>query len=166
MNSHNNLFDANLQFSASPEVSLTDEPSFSPALLEKLRDKDFLAVYFKEMSELSVLEPEEECSKAREIERRELALWRRAFRVRPLVERVLKLVEDYSKQSPKEFAALREACKGNDSRLAKAANDAAHLARSFDIDRQLQLLLLVEVEQFGVTLKNKKSRAVEPKAPG
>ena len=36
MNSHNNLFDAN-QFSASPEVNLTDEPSFSPALLEAAR---------------------------------------------------------------------------------------------------------------------------------
>jgi RNA polymerase primary sigma factor len=163
MNSHNNLFDTNLQFSVGSEVNLTDEPSFSPALLEKLRDKDFLAVYFKEMSELSVLEPEEESSKAREIERRELALWRRAFRVRPLVERLLKLIEDYSKQSPKEFAALREACKGNDSRLAKAANEAAHLARSFDIDRQLQLMLLVEVEQYGTTLKNKRAELANQK---
>ena len=122
-----------------------------------------MAVYFKEMSELSVLEPEEESSKAREIERRELALWRRAFRVRPLVERLVKLVEDYSKQSPKEFAALREACKGNDSRLAKAANEAAHLARSYDIDRQLQLMLLVEVEQYGATLKNKRAELANQK---
>lgn len=168
MNSHNNLFDANLQFSASPEVNLADEPPV-PGSLDKLRERDFLAVYFKEMSELSVLDPEEERSKAREIERRELALWRKALRSRAVLEPVLKMVENYAKQTPKEFTTLRKAAEGKDETLyAQAADRAAQQVRLLDVDRQLQLMVLVEVEQHGLQLRaksrNKKQELAEIKA--
>lgn len=160
MNLSEALFDANLP--TNPEAFLPEEgPGVD--VEARMRDRDFLAVYFKEMSALSILEPEEERSKAREIERRELAFWRKAFRFRPTAELALRLVELYSKENPSEFHAVRAelANTNNEEALGQAADKAAQKARVLDIDRQLQLLLPEQLTRYTTQPRTKMRRELK-----
>jgi RNA polymerase primary sigma factor len=160
MNLTEALLDAKVQFPAGPNGFLPEDLPPGLDAEARLRDRDFLAVYFKEMSALSILEPEEERSKAREIERRELAFWRKAFRFRPLAETAIRLVELYAKESPKEFRDLRAELEhsNNEEALGQVAERAAHKARILDVDRQLQVLFPEQVLRLAAKASDKRTK--------
>lgn len=158
MNSHDAMFELSLPFPTAIEAFLDEggKASSEEATATEARERDFLALYFREMSALSVLQPPEERQKARELERREQALWRRALRHRKSAELVLRMVEEFTKESPEEFAVLRK-CLAQDKEkvLACAAERAATQVRLLDVDRQLQLLVFVELQRRIEELRQK-----------
>jgi RNA polymerase primary sigma factor len=102
----------------------------------------FLSVYFREMSELDVLKPEEEFEAAREIEALEINIWTQLLSYASTVEYVLKRVEEGFEEVP-SFRALRSAAtsarksgtKANQVKLTKAALKVAGALHEIDQDR-------------------------------
>lgn len=96
----------------------------------------YLSMYFRDMSVLDVLRPEEEFTAAREIEALEIQLWEDVLAHAPAVERILDAcaeVPDYREAT--EVKALRKTASGRDSKAyARAAARAARTLRGSDAD--------------------------------
>ncbi|MBW2734544.1 MAG: sigma-70 family RNA polymerase sigma factor [Deltaproteobacteria bacterium] len=74
--------------------------------------ENFLARYFKEMSHLRVLKPEDEFDSARAIEAMELELWQHLFSYPQMVEPILAACEKALEEPVAQLAVLRRAAKG------------------------------------------------------
>jgi len=104
---------------------------------------NFLAKYFRDMARLSVLQPEEEFTAAREIEQLEIAVWQRLFSYPPIVDVVVSVVEACSEEKLAEARPLRRATnaarksltKANERKLSKAARKCAEKIQSIDKDK-------------------------------
>ncbi len=104
----------------------------------------FLSMYFRDMSALEVLRPEEEFTAAREIEALEIMLWERVLAYPPLVDHVLKVVATCMDNSLRQFRPLRRAAtearrsssKAAQQKLARAAATCARELRAVDPDKQ------------------------------
>lgn len=126
----------------------------------------FLAMYFREMSALEVLRPEEEFTAAREIETLEIMVWERALAYPPIVDHVLKTVEAAMENALTEFRSVRraanEARKSNTKAAAKklerAATKCATKLRSVDTDKQYLDAVVLELSRI--------SRGYPPRASG
>src|SRR5262249_28789028 len=117
---------------------------------------NFLAMYFREMAELSVLRPEEEFEAAKKIEGLEFAWWNAAFAYVPMVEHVLKVVERVLENSLREFSIVRRflrdfrknASRRNEERLQSCCAKVGQKLRALDIDRRMQEMVLEEVRKI------------------
>jgi len=129
---------------AKEEVS---ESGKAAAAKKKKKTEDrasFLAMYFREMSTLDVLKPEQEFEAARDIEQLEISIWLQLLTYAPAVDYVLKLAETCMENSLPEFVPLRETAqevrrstsKAKQARLVGAAQDVAEKLRALDTDRQ------------------------------
>lgn len=115
--------------------------------------ENFLALYFREMAPLAVLQPEEEFEAARRIETLEVALWAHLLGHPPMLEPVLTIVERGLENSLAEFAALRRSGRAARSRPSRAAQEAhqeqcARLAKrihALDVDRRLLMAVVAEI---------------------
>jgi RNA polymerase primary sigma factor len=98
----------------------------------------YLTMYFRDMAELHVLEPQEEFTAAREIEALELVLWAELMSFPPAIPAVADAIE-LSVPGLAELRAVRRAVASGKatsaSRLAKAATAAAARLRELDADR-------------------------------
>ncbi len=129
--------------SVEADAPATPEPA-APVRASDAEPANFLALYFKEMAALSVLQPEEEFKAAREIEDLEIRLWNQIFSYPLLVEHVLKVIERTLDNSLPEFKPLRLAVKtwgagpskAAEERIAKAAANVSRRVRALDIDKR------------------------------
>ena len=116
---------------------------------------NFLAMYFKEMSELDVLRPEEEFRQAKDIEELEITLWDRVFAYPPMVDHSLKVIERTLENSLTEFRPLRKALadykkasppsRSSAEKLARAAHKVSEKLRAIDIDKRMLEVVLEEI---------------------
>ncbi len=128
---------------------------------------NFLAMYFKEMSELDVLRPEEEFRQAKDIEELEITLWDRVFAYPPMIDHVLKVIERTLENSLTEFRPLRKSladykkaaspsrnAQGGAApamrrpvveKLDRAAHKVSEKLRAIDIDKRMLEVVLEEI---------------------
>src|SRR5512146_2664407 len=103
---------------AEPEVDA--EVDGEEEVVEKPARPDngtYLSMYFRDMAELDVLRPEEECTRAREIEALEIMLWEAVLSHPQAIERVLEAiatVPDF--EMPVEAKTLRRVAEGRDQK--------------------------------------------------
>jgi RNA polymerase primary sigma factor len=117
---------------------------------------NFLALYFREMANLTVLRPEEEFQAARRIEEIEITLWERIFEFVPVIDHVLKVVERTLDNSFAEFKPVRrlvaEAKRDPDAvspaRITRGALKAAARIRQLDIDKRILDVVLTELRRI------------------
>ncbi len=110
-------------------------------------------MYFRDMSLLDVLEPQQEFVAAREIEELEIQVWQAIFSYAPIVDTVLKVVETCLENSVKEFRGLRRAAnearrahtKAATTKMARAARRAAEKLQSIDTDKKYLEVVLAEL---------------------
>ena len=116
-------------------------------------DRNFLAMYFKEMAALSVLKPEEEFLSARRIEELEIALWEVVFGYTPMLDLVLRVIERALRIESSDFRALRDGARrlrdragprGRAGFQRQASATAARLQEA-DIDRIAQVAVIKEI---------------------
>jgi RNA polymerase primary sigma factor len=145
-----------------PFSELHDEEA-GPALAGEEEEREeggessanFLAVYFKEMAQLSVLRPDEEFAIAKRIGELELSLWVKLLSYAPLTGHLLKVVERTIDNSLPEFRTLRKAAertlasgRSSDEALTQAAIPVAEKLRKLDIDRIYVAVVLAEVKKI------------------
>ena len=124
---------------------------------------NFLSLYFREMSGLEILKPEEELRCAQDIEALEANIWVRLLSLPAAVDYVLKRVEA-ELQEPPSFRSVRRAAtiarksptKANCAALNSAVSKIAVALRDSDKDR----LILEECIQHLQTLRNSTERRV------
>lgn len=117
--------------------------------------ENFLARYFKEMSDLSVLKPEEEFDSARTIEELELDLWCHLFSHPQMTEAIVLVAEEVLEEPVTQFAALRRGAKVLRARSSAAAKrryaalgaQAASQVHATDVDRCALFAALAEVRK-------------------
>lgn len=122
---------------------------------------NFLSLYFREMSGLDILKPEEELQCAQDIEALEVNIWVRLLALPEAVDYLLKRVEPQL-QDPPSFRAVRRAStiarktpsKANRLRLNAAVLKIGVAIRDSDKDR----LVLEECLQHLETLRDKSVR--------
>ena len=114
----------------------------------------FLALYFRDMAALDVLQPEEELTAAQQIEALELDVWAIILCHPPMLERALAVIEANMGDSHPEFAPLRRAAtevrksgaKAH-AKLSRAARKCAAKLREADTDRQCMEAVLADIQQ-------------------
>jgi len=133
-------------------VPAEEEHAPAPVARAAGEDRNFLAMYFKEMAALSVLKPEEEFLSARRIEELEIALWEVVFGYTPMLDLALRVVERALGIESRDFRALRDGsrrqrdragARGRASFRRQVSATAARL-READIDRIAQVAVIKE----------------------
>ena len=129
---------------AAPETASTvDEPApvrktSASKSSGKTDGSGYLTMYFRDMQELHVLQPEEEFKSAREIEALELVLWAELLAFPPALATVLDAIELAVPDTAEVKAVRRVAGLGRAltaGKLAKVAARAAAKLREVDADR-------------------------------
>jgi RNA polymerase primary sigma factor len=113
----------------------------------------FLSKYFRDMSALDILRPEEEFVAARRIEDLEISLWEQFFSYPPVVGHILQVVEHAQGRSLSEFRSLRRAAdvarksntKSVRAELANAARRCAVQLHAADADRIYAQAVMAEL---------------------
>jgi RNA polymerase primary sigma factor len=116
-------------------------------------DRNFLAMYFREMAALSVLKPEEEFLSARRIEELEIGLWEVVFGYVPMLDLSLRVVERALAIESRDFRALRDLAKRmrdarggpGRARYRRQASTTAARLREADLDRVAQVAVIKEI---------------------
>lgn len=116
----------------------------------------FLSMYFRDMSTLDVLRPEEEFVAARHIEELELTVWQQIFCYPPIVKHMVQILEQALDNSVDEFRALTEAAdrvrksssKSTREQLQIAARTCAGKLHALDSDRDYLNAALREIDHI------------------
>jgi RNA polymerase primary sigma factor len=109
---------------------------------------NFLAKYFRDMSALDVLKPEQEFACAREIEQLEVFVWQTILSFGPIVDLVLQVVETCMENSIAEFRAFRRVAvtKGTrKTRLQEASRKVSVELQTVDTDKNYLEAVLMEL---------------------
>lgn len=130
------------------DAAVDDKPRAASQKKRRRRSRgdepaSFLAMYFREMAALDVLEPEQEFEAAREIEELEIQVWVTLLSWAPAVDHVLKVVEACMENSLVELRSLRRAAtearraqtKASQQKLVTVARTSAEKLRAVDTDR-------------------------------
>jgi RNA polymerase primary sigma factor len=149
-----------------PKRALTRpvDEAFTPALEPAEREptpetagdppENFLALYFREMAPLAVLQPEEEFEAARRIESLEVALWTHLLSHPPMLDPVLSMVERGLENSLTDFVGLRRAARlvrGKASKTDSYRDQCGKVAKrihALDVDRRLMLAVMSELNSI------------------
>ncbi|HET6612310.1 MAG TPA: sigma-70 family RNA polymerase sigma factor [Kofleriaceae bacterium] len=136
------------ELSVDGESAAEDRPRAAAQKKRRRRSRgdepaSFLAMYFREMAALDVLEPGEELEAAREIEELEISVWVSLLSWAPAVDHVLKVVEACMENSLVELRTLRRVAtearraqtKASQQKLVAVARTSAAKLRAMDTDR-------------------------------
>ncbi|WP_428263866.1 sigma-70 family RNA polymerase sigma factor [Haliangium sp.] len=123
--------------------SRSGRKSLSRSSSSGLSSEDYLASYFRDLSEHELLEPEQEREIARRIEEEEVFTWEALLSHPSTTDYVLSLLEARIDNSMKDFRVIRRAAtiarrarvKANREKLRRAARVAAVKIRALDLDR-------------------------------
>lgn len=138
-----------------PETNSTSSSTTTAKAKADEPSENFLARYFKEMAELSVLKPEEEFEAARRIESLELTLWTHILSYTQLVDRVCGIVEENLEDEVKQLASLRRSARNLRSRSNAAVRKrylalcetTAQTIHPLDIDRCALFAVIDELQR-------------------
>ncbi len=151
-------------FDEAGEAGAEDEADLDGAPRERARNENapreaanFLAMYFREMASLDVLQPEEEFRAAREIEDLEIEVWRVLLSCPPAIDCVIRTVEVVMDNSLPEFRGVRRAAtearrddgEAGRRKLDRAAAKAGAKLRAVDTDRVIVEAVLAELDRIG-----------------
>lgn len=138
------------------QEAMSEKPARSSYETAASKAKDnFLARYFDEMSDLSVLKPDEEKRAAQGIERIELELWSHILNYPALLEANLAVVKEIFEKPPR-LDALSRAAKlvrvhsnaENRRRFAELCQRAATRIYSGDVDREALFAVVRELRKI------------------
>jgi RNA polymerase primary sigma factor len=161
---------ADLDADDADDADSADEPiATTPAAPARLSRSDAdkgesLGKYFREMSELEVLKPEEEFAHARGIEALEIALWAEVLSFAPMTGTILDRVEASLDNALPEFRALRRmsgeprGAVAEERRRGLVARVAKKL-RTLDTDRVHMEALAEELRRLAADLPASSRRA-------
>jgi RNA polymerase primary sigma factor len=117
---------------------------------------DYLASYFRDLSEHDLLEPEQEREIARRIEEEEVLTWERLLSYPPVTDYVLTRLEARLDNSLKDFRVVRRTAimakktrtRANREKLQRAARTAAIKIRALDLDRTHAEAIIGELDRL------------------
>jgi RNA polymerase primary sigma factor len=117
---------------------------------------DYLASYFRDLSEHDLLEPEQEREIARRIEEEEVLTWERLLSYPPVTDYVLTRLEGRLDNSLKDFRVVRRTAimakktrtRANREKLQRAARTAAIKIRALDLDRTHAEAIIGELDRL------------------
>ena len=126
--------------------------------------QSFLAMYFRDMAELSVLKPEQEFETARHIEQLELGLWQDLLGYAPWAAHIVVTVEtamgstlpDLRSYRALSERASRKATTADKRKLAKIIAGLAAQIKELDIDRVFVDAALTELQRLGAAARMKR----------
>jgi RNA polymerase primary sigma factor len=126
--------------------------------------QSFLAMYFRDMAELSVLKPEQEFETARHIEELELGLWEALLGYAPWAAHLVLTVEAAMGSTLPDFKSYRSLaerttrrCTGTDKRkLTKLIVGLASQIKELDIDRVFVDAALTELQRLSAAVRMKR----------
>ncbi|MCA9668819.1 MAG: sigma-70 family RNA polymerase sigma factor [Myxococcales bacterium] len=115
--------------------------------------ENFLARYFKEMAQLSVLKPEEEFECARHIEAIEVSLWAQVLSYPPVLDAILSITEAEQEKLPKSVSTLRRKASAFKSRptvaqrnrYTECCEQVGRQLHDADVDRRTLFAVLMEL---------------------
>ena len=142
---------------AEPEAESDGDEEGTPASSGKSEEpQSFLAMYFRDMAELSVLKPEQEFETARQIEEMELDLWQSLLGYAPWAGRLVRVVETAMGNSLPDFKTYqalsekiaRKSAPSDKRKLSKAFASLASQIKEQDIDRVFVDAALTELQRL------------------
>ncbi|MGD0835258.1 MAG: sigma-70 family RNA polymerase sigma factor [Polyangia bacterium] len=139
----------------------TDEEAAASGSGKPEEPQSFLAMYFRDMAELSVLKPEQEFETARQIEELEIDLWKALLCYAPWAAHLVATVESAmgcALEDVKPYCLLSErlARKGSPiekKRLAKLVSALAPRIKELDIDRVFVDAALTELQRLSAAAR-------------
>jgi RNA polymerase primary sigma factor len=138
------------------EEADVDEEAPAPGAAKSDEPQSFLAMYFRDMAELSVLKPEQEFETARHIEELEIDLWQALLSYAPWAGHLATTVETAMANTLpdlKLYRALservaRKATSAEKKKLAKLIDGLAAQIKELDIDRVFVDAGLTELQRL------------------
>jgi RNA polymerase primary sigma factor len=146
-----------LSADAEPEVESDGEEESPAASSGKSEEpQSFLAMYFRDMAELSVLKPEQEFETARQIEEMELDLWQSLLGYAPWAGHLVRVVETAMGNSLPDFKTYqalsekvaRKSIPADKRKLSKLFASLASQIKEQDIDRVFVDAALTELQRL------------------
>ena len=143
--------DAELEAEAfvSEEIEDGEEVVVKPKAKARLESGTYLSMYFRDMSLLDVLRPEEEFTSARELEQLEIMLWEAVLAHAPAIEHVIDAVELIAEPSP-ETRAMRKAAAESPKSYGKVAARVARKLRATDVDHLFIDAALTAIDRISI----------------
>jgi RNA polymerase primary sigma factor len=140
---------------AEESASEDESPSASEAAKSE-EPQSFLAMYFRDMAELSVLKPEQEFETARNIEELEIDLWQALLSYAPWAFHLVTTVETAMGSTLPDFKVYRalserisrKASSPDKKKLAKVIATLASQIKELDIDRVFVDAALTELQRL------------------
>jgi RNA polymerase primary sigma factor len=141
---------------ASEEGESDDEAPSASGPLRADEPQSFLAMYFRDMAELSVLKPEQEFETARNIEELEIDLWQALFSFAPWAAHVVATVEvamgstlpDFKAYRTLSERATRRSSNADKKRLSRVIASLSNKIKDLDIDRVFVDAALTELQRL------------------
>ena len=146
-----------LSAEAEPEAESDGDEEGAPASSGKSEEpQSFLAMYFRDMAELSVLKPEQEFETARQIEEMELDLWQSLLGYAPWAGHLVRVVETAMASSLPDFKAYqalsekvaRKSTPVDKRKLSKLFVSLSSQIKEQDIDRVFVDAALTELQRL------------------
>jgi len=146
-----------LSAEAEPEAESDGDEEGAPASSGKSEEpQSFLAMYFRDMAELSVLKPEQEFETARQIEEMELDLWQSLLGYAPWAGHLVRVVEAAMASSLPDFKAYqalsekvaRKSTPVDKRKLSKLFVSLSSQIKEQDIDRVFVDAALTELQRL------------------
>ena len=159
------LADAAEEADEEPEASAEGDEEPTPAAAPRSDEpQSFLAMYFRDMAELSVLKPEQEFETARHIEELELGLWQALLGYAHWAGHLVATVEAAMGDTLQEFKSYRALSEraarrptGADKRkLAKLILSLSAQIKELDIDRVFVDAALAELQRINALARMKR----------
>jgi RNA polymerase primary sigma factor len=144
------------ELEASDEIEADGETPATPGSPKSEEPQSFLAMYFRDMAELSVLKPEQEFETARHIEELEIDLWQALFSYAPWAGHLVTTVEAAMSSTLADFKtyralsdrAARKASSAEKKKLAKLIEGLSAQIKEADIDRVFVDAALTELQRL------------------
>jgi RNA polymerase primary sigma factor len=146
-----------LSAEAEPEAEAeVDEEGAAASSGKSEEPQSFLAMYFRDMAELSVLKPEQEFETARQIEEMELDLWQSLLGYAPWAGHLVRVVEtamggnlpDFKTYQALSEKVARKASPTDKRKLSKLFASLASQIKEQDIDRVFVDAALTELQRL------------------
>ena len=144
------------ELEASDDGESEEAAPSAPGAGKSEEPQSFLAMYFRDMAELSVLKPEQEFETARHIEELEISLWQALFSYAPWAPHVVTTVESAMSSTLPDFRtykmlserAARKASSAEKKKLGKLIDGLSAQVKELDIDRVFVDAALTELQRL------------------
>lgn len=148
--------DEDVEIEAADETEAEEGTSTATSAEKAEEPQSFLAMYFRDMAELSVLKPEQEFETARHIEELEIDLWQALFSYAPWASHLVTTVEAAMSGSLPDFKTyralservVRRSSTAEKKKLTKLIATLSAQIKELDIDRVFVDAALTELQRL------------------